>query len=646
MANILSEQDTFFGSIAFRNKLITQKQLQKGVIEVQKNPGKRLGDVMVDLGYMTQEQVNAILSMQNVQRKKLKDDTSPLAQTPPPRPAAPSPLVEEELPVSAPPAPDKEARTSLDNSLEEIEFISASDSLFSLPGGEDIQAPTIKFSKPPVDLELKIESISSFGMEDEEDAKEEVRFQATPEEPAQARPAAALDLGSKDLEAGASDLDSLIAELESPSAPATPKPSKPLVAAQSKADDEEEDFQPFSPSMAIGGQAPQAVQSTPVAPPKPVPVPSTPASPAKEPPVEFIQGDPNRLVCLEDYLRHARDSGASDLHISAEVKPFLRLHGRVVPLDAPVLSAVDTERLLFSVLSTNQKSALMHHRGLELCLEPPDGRHRCVFFKQRCGWDANFHVIRNQVPTFAELGLPESLKRLTEYNQGLVLVTGPSNSGKTTTLAALIDEVNRTRDDHIITVEKPVEYIHIPQRCQVTQREVGSHTNSFSIALRAALREDPDIIMVGELRDLETLSIAITASETGHLVFGTLPTISAANTVSRIVDGFPVGQQAQIRMMLSESLRGIISQQLIPRKDGAGVALALEILFITSAISALIRDNQPHQIPSVIQTSRKMGMCRLDDSLMDLFQKKIISGREAWRRADSKAPFENFKNED
>ena len=271
--------------------------------------------------------------------------------------------------------------------------------------------------------------------------------------------------------------------------------------------------------------------------------------------------------------------------------------------------------------------------------------YRACIFKQRCGWDGNFHIIRDRVPTFEELGLPECLRRLTEYNQGLVLVTGPANSGKTTTLAALIDEVNRTREDHIITVEKPVEYVHSAQLCQVTQRNVGLHTKSFAAALRAALREDPDIIMVGELRDLDTMSIAITASETGHLVFGTLPTTSAVNTVSRVVDGFPVAQQAQIRMMMSESLRGVISQQLLPRKDGTGVALALEILFVTPAVSALIRDSQSHQIYSVIQTSRKIGMCRLDDSLLELVQNEIITGVEAYRRANSKQAFEAYKNQ-
>jgi twitching motility protein PilT len=523
MPVVLTEQDTYFGTIAYRNKLITAEQLQEGVLIVQKTPGKRLGDILVQKGYITQEQVDSILGIQSAQRQILDK------QTPPPPPAPPLPEPKPEPPAE----------------------------------------PALKEIPKPAEAEPAEEPLSS------------VPEPAVP--------------GKKPAPAGKSALEAATGELKA-------SPEKPVAAA-----------------------------------PKPAAKPG--AAPAAAPKL------PEKLEHLVDYLAYARAAGASDLHISAEVKPFMRLHGRVVEMDVPVLRPPDTERLLFAVLSAQQKAILLEKRGLEFCYDAPGhARYRSCIFKERCGWDGNFHVIREKVPSFAEIGLPECLKRLTEYNQGLVLVTGPSNSGKTTTLAALIDMVNRTRDDHIITVEKPVEYLHTPVKCQVTQREVGSHTSSFATALSAALHEDPDIIMVGELRDLETLSIAITASETGHLVLGTLPTTSAVNTVNRIVDGFPVGQQGQIRMMLSESLRGVISQQLIPRKDGKGVALALEILFITPAIGALIRDNQPHQIQSTIQTSRKMGMCRFDDSLMDLVKKEIISGAEAYRRADSKGPFEQYKS--
>lgn len=366
-----------------------------------------------------------------------------------------------------------------------------------------------------------------------------------------------------------------------------------------------------------------------------------PPAPPKAPSVEVQPSGslqtPQKLEHLKDYLSYARTSGASDLHLSAGSPPFLRLNGRVEKLATPVLRDADTERLLFEVLSNDQKRVLLQKRGLEFCLQVDGtGLFRATAFKQRLGWDSTFRVIRPTIPSFEDLGLPDSLNRMISYNQGLVLVTGPSNSGKTTTLAALIDRINESRSDHIITIEQPIEYLHVSKRCQVNQRAVGEHTNSYAAALRAALREDPDVIMVGELRDLETLSMAISASETGHLVLGTLHTTSAARTISRIVDAFPVGQQSQVRMMLSESLRGILSQQLIPRKDGQGVVLALEVLFVTPAVSALLRDNKPFQIPSIIQTSRRMGMCRMDDSLLELLQSGTIDMKDALRRAENK----------
>ncbi len=343
---------------------------------------------------------------------------------------------------------------------------------------------------------------------------------------------------------------------------------------------------------------------------------------------------------MTDFLTYTRDAGASDLHISATITPFLRRFGRIEKLDIAAQSADDTERLLFELLSEEQKQMLREQFSLEFCIDRPgEGRYRCTVIKQRCGYDGIFHVVRNSVPSFEELNLPESLRMLTEYQQGLVLITGPGNSGKTTTLAALIDVINCARTDHIITVESPVEYVHTSKSCQVTQREVGHHTESFAVALRASLREDPDIIMVGELRDLETLSMAITASETGHLVLGTLHTTSAARTVSKILDGFPPEQQAQIRVMLSESLRGVISQQLVARKDGKGLALALEVMLVTAAIGSLLRDNKPEQIPSIIQTSRKMGMMLMDDSLLKLVDDEIIDGADAYQKAEKKQLF-------
>ncbi len=348
---------------------------------------------------------------------------------------------------------------------------------------------------------------------------------------------------------------------------------------------------------------------------------------------------------LTDYLAYARQKQASDLHIGVEVKPFMRRFSQIEMINTDRLSPEETQRILFEILTEEQKNHLMEHQGLEFSLNVPEqGRYRCSIIKQRLGWDGNFRIIHSTVPSFEDLGLPEALRRLTEYQQGLVLVTGPANSGKTTTLAALIDMINANRTDHIITIEHPIEYVHTAKQCQVTQREVGKHTDSFAVALRAALRQDPDIIMVGELRDLETLSMAISASETGHLVFGTLHTTSAARTVNKILDGFPFSQQAQIRTMVSESLRGVISQQLIPKQDGQGVALAMEILFVTNGVAALLRDNKSLQIPSIMQTSHKMGMCLMDESIQQLVDAEIIDGKVAYRYAEDKDKFEYYKD--
>jgi twitching motility protein PilT len=241
-----------------------------------------------------------------------------------------------------------------------------------------------------------------------------------------------------------------------------------------------------------------------------------------------------------------------------------------------------------------------------------------------------------------QLGLPPSLKTLTQYHNGLVLITGAVGSGKSTTLAAMVDEVNRHRKDHIITLEDPIEYVFQPAGCQITQREVHAHTESFATALRASLREDPDVIMVGEMRDLETIQLAITASETGHLVLATLHTSNASRTLDRILDAFPVEQQGQIRTMVSESLRGIVSQQLIPRLDGTGRVIALEIMVNTPAVANLIRESKTFMLPGIIQTGKKLGMKLMDDSLIDLVEAGLISPHEAYDRAEQKKLIEPY----
>jgi len=344
------------------------------------------------------------------------------------------------------------------------------------------------------------------------------------------------------------------------------------------------------------------------------------------------------LQHVDQYLAIAKESGASDVHLTVNLRPTWRRFGTLEPiwLQADKLTAADTERLTMGFLDDAQKKLLEERGDVDFAYANSEGRYRTSVVRQRLGYDLVFRIIQTNVRTMDELGLPPQLKLLTQYQNGLVLVTGSVGSGKSTTLASLVEEVNRTRHEHIITLEDPIEYLFTPQGCQVNQREVHTHTESFGAALRGALREDPDVIMVGEMRDLETISLAITASETGHLVLGTLHTANAARTLDRLLDVFPVDQREQIRIMVSESLRGIISQQLVPRVDGMGRALAIEILMNSPAVANVIREAKTFMLPGIIQTGKKAGMKLMDDSLSDLYRAGVISADEAVSRAEQK----------
>ncbi len=344
------------------------------------------------------------------------------------------------------------------------------------------------------------------------------------------------------------------------------------------------------------------------------------------------------LAHVDDYLAIGQQAGASDIHLGVNVPPIWRLHGTLQPIwpDAPSLTAKQTKALAEGFLADAQKAQLTERGDADFAYANSFGRFRTSVVRQRLGVDVVFRIINTAVRTMDELGLPEHLKLLTRYQNGLILVTGSVGSGKSTTLAALVDQINVERREHIITLEDPIEYILEPKGCHITQREVHTHTRSFGAALRGALREDPDVIMVGEMRDLETISLAITASETGHLVLGTLHTSNASRTLDRLLDVFPVDQQEQIRVMVSESLRGIISQQLVPRLDGQGRVLALEILTNTPAVANVIREAKTFMLPGIIQTGKKQGMQLMDDALVDLYRGGLISAEEAYARADQK----------
>ncbi|HEX8279913.1 MAG TPA: PilT/PilU family type 4a pilus ATPase [Chthoniobacterales bacterium] len=344
------------------------------------------------------------------------------------------------------------------------------------------------------------------------------------------------------------------------------------------------------------------------------------------------------LAHVDQYLALGQQAGASDIHLGVNAPPIWRLRGTLQPIwpDAPRLTAEQTAALAEGFLPDVHKAHLGMHGDADFAYATEFGRFRTSVVRQRLGIDLVFRIINTQVRTMDELGLPEHLKLLTRYQNGLILVTGSVGSGKSTTLASLVEQVNLERREHIITLEDPIEYIFEPKGCHITQREVHTHTLSFSAALRGALREDPDVIMIGEMRDLETISLAITASETGHLVLGTLHTGNASRTLDRLLDVFPVDQQEQIRIMVSESLRGIISQQLVPRADGSGRALALETLTNSPAVANVIREAKTYMLPGIIQTGKKQGMQLMDDALIDLFDRGIINAEEAYARSEQK----------
>ena len=345
------------------------------------------------------------------------------------------------------------------------------------------------------------------------------------------------------------------------------------------------------------------------------------------------------LSHVDKYLGIGQRAGASDVHLGVNAPPIWRLHGTLQPIwpEAPRLTSDQTLALAEGFLSNLQKTQLNERGDADFAYANHVGRYRTSVVRQRLGVDLVFRIINTSVHTMDELGLPEHLKLLTRYQNGLILVTGSVGSGKSTTLAALVEQVNMERREHIITLEDPIEYVLEPKGCHITQREVHTHTRSFAAALRGALREDPDVIMVGEMRDLETISLAITAAETGHLVLGTLHTGNASRTLDRLLDVFPPDQQEQIRIMVSESLRGVISQQLIPRADGKGRVLALEILTNTPAVANVVREAKTYMLPGIIQTGKKQGMQLMDDALAELHRRGLISGEEALARAEQKA---------
>ena len=346
------------------------------------------------------------------------------------------------------------------------------------------------------------------------------------------------------------------------------------------------------------------------------------------------------MAVIDTYFREMKEREASDLHMVIGFPPLLRLRGDLVPTEHPVLTPESNREILFEILTPKRQAYVEKNRDFDMAYELENtGRFRCNFFYQQRGISAVFRIIPTKILTLKELNMPEAIKTIAEFRQGLVLVTGPTGSGKSTTLAAIIDYINNSRDGHIITIEDPLEFVHPNKKCLFSQREIGAHARSFADALRVASREDPDIILVGEMRDLETISLALTCAELGILVFGTLHTNSAAKTIDRIINAFPTDQQAQTRTMLSESLKAVIAQQLLKTKDGKGRCAAVEILIGSSALASMIREGKISQISSIIQTGTSVGMQSMDQHLKQLIGQSKITREAAREKAIDKSLF-------
>ncbi|MCS7202906.1 MAG: type IV pilus twitching motility protein PilT [Thermodesulfovibrio sp.] len=352
------------------------------------------------------------------------------------------------------------------------------------------------------------------------------------------------------------------------------------------------------------------------------------------------------MARIDAFFKLMLEQKASDLHLVAGSQPILRIHGELVRVQYKVLDNEELRKLLYEI-TPEEKIKIFEDTGdIDFAYEIPGvGRFRVNYFMHKDGVGAAFRYIPNEIKTIDQLGLPQVLKKFAMLKKGLVLVTGPTGAGKSTTLAAIIDYANSNRRDRIVTIEDPIEFVHPHKGCVISYREVGTHTESFAKALRAALREDPDIILVGEMRDLETIQLALEAAATGHLVLSTLHTSGAIKTIDRIIDVFPPAQQAQVRTSLSESLQAVVSQVLLKRADGRGRVAACEVMINTYATANLIRENKTHQITSIIQTSKKIGMQTMDDSLMDLLLQGKISPEDAYERATDKQKFVKFLTE-
>ncbi|MCA9511028.1 MAG: PilT/PilU family type 4a pilus ATPase [Myxococcales bacterium] len=580
MSAASTKTPSLLGRLAVKLEMITMEQLRDATAAQGRHPEKRLGEILLELGHLDRA---ALDKLEKVQRDVVAKHRAKRA-------AGASPLADAEK-VEAAPAP-----TAADRARKAA--LPPSDADAGAPNPSR-KAPT---AAPPTPSAAPAEAESGDASELDFAIGDDVPYVAIGDD---AGPAPELELASGPGHASAPE----------------PAPAAASVAAT--------DPPPIRPSPAeavAAARPPVAAEGAEVA--------GGEHGDSLDLALSFGSGERERLATL---LGDAVAGGASDVHVHAGAPLKLRVNGALADTGAEPLSADAATQLVLAALTPAEQRELARAGEIDSCLSLPGvGRFRMNAYRQQRGFDAVFRAIPAKPPTLESLGLPNALAKFTNYHQGMVLVTGPAGCGKSSTMAALVNLINEERDEHILTVEDPIEYLHAPKRCLVNQRHAGRHTGSFARALRAALREDPDVIVIGELRDLETISLAMTAAETGHFVLATLHTANAVRTINRMIGAFPSNRQDQVRTMLSESLRAVISQRLVPTVDGSRRVPALELLVINKAIANLIRDEKTVQIRSSIQTGSSHGMCLLEQSLNELVRAGTIDKETALYIAEDK----------
>ncbi len=651
----MDAEERLFADIAVRLQLLTREQIGRCVQQTEHASGKRLGEIAVELGLISDDEVELVRAQQArvLERQRgAQHGSGPSA--PEPRMPRPDPRADDAPTRPEPPARRRRAPREWEAATNPVHgaihvpqtpgaAVAPSHTptlrpLSNAPATEARAAASAELDGPPTGTHARLPP--------REPPRAPNAAPPPPPPPPPRPPAATADLSAFPLAEGADAAKLSELPQAPPAPPAPPAPAaRPVLGAAGGTV-----LQPFvAPAPAPSAQAavPAAAGSPDDTLVQPFAAPPAPAAhnPSQPPPKAAQRRPAGAVAATDSYLGKALAlalrQGASDLHAHSGAPLLVRVDGQVRPLSSQqLLSAEAAEKVIAEIASDAQWMLLAKHGEVDFAWEIPGlARFRVNVYRQQRGLDAVFRIIPLQPPTLEQLGLPARLASLTDFRTGMVLCTGPTGCGKSTTLAALLGGLIESRDEHVLTIEDPVEHVYPPGRALVNQRQVRDHTSSFARALRAALREDPDVIAITELRDRETIGLAISAAETGHLVLGTLHTGSASQTIQRIVSSFPADEQEQVRSMLSESLRAVVSQRLVPAASGKGRIPALELLMVTTAVSNMIREDKTHQLPSVMQTGRAAGMITLDDSLEQLVRAGSVTAESARRFALRKERF-------